>query len=313
MNDTIRYKGRFSQTLIYLGKLFRMFVYQNDWKVLPMSAIIAGLVTFVVGPTLFVTQEGTITGCFALACTCIWNGCFNSIQAVCRERNIVKREHRAGMYISSYLFSHMIYQLILCAAQVAITLVICKGAQVRFPREGIVTGSGILDIGITMLLITYASDMLALFVSCIVKTTTTAMTVMPFILIFQLVFSGSYFALEGFAAKLTKLTASNWGMNCLCAIGRYNDQPMVTLWNTVLKLSDFEVAGFKPVLSVYQYIQENNLVNDVIQWSGSFNQNPDFVSSVENVLNAWQALIIMSVVTIVGAIAALMLIDRDKR
>ena len=78
MNETnIRYKGRFGQTLIYLGKQLRMFLYQNDWKVLPMSAIIAGLVTFVVGANLFVYQEGTLTGTFALVCVCIWNGCVN--------------------------------------------------------------------------------------------------------------------------------------------------------------------------------------------------------------------------------------------
>ena len=43
-----------------------MFVYQSDWKVLPMGALIAALVTFVVGQNMFVTQEGTTTGTFAL-------------------------------------------------------------------------------------------------------------------------------------------------------------------------------------------------------------------------------------------------------
>ncbi len=313
MNTKTRYRGRFSQLWICLGKLFRMFLYQNDWKVLPMSAIIAGLVTFVVGPTIFVTQEGTITGCFALACTCIWNGFFNSIQVVCRERNIVKREHRAGLHMSSYMGAHMIYQLVLCVAQVVITLLICKAAHVNFPDQGIITGSGILDIGITMLLITYASDMLAILVSCLVKTTTTAMTVMPFILIFQLVFSGSYFTLEGFAEKLTKLTVSNWGLNALCAIGRYNEQPMVTLWNTVIKFKDIEVAGFKPILQAFQFVQENNLVQDIIQWSGSFNTNPAFNSDAPSVLAAWNAMGIMCLVGVVGSILALELIARAKR
>jgi len=98
MTETVKYRGRLSQIGIYFKKFLRMFVYQSDWKVLPIGAIIAALVTFVIGSNMFVTQEGTTTGTFALTCVCIWNGLFNSIQVVCRERDIVKREHRAGMH-----------------------------------------------------------------------------------------------------------------------------------------------------------------------------------------------------------------------
>ena len=116
MTERIRHKGRLAQSGIYLGKFLRMFIYQNDWKVLPMGALIAALVTFVVGTNIFKTQEGTKMGVFALVCVCIWNGFFNSIQAVCREREIIKREHRAGLHMSAYIFAQMIYQLLLCTA-----------------------------------------------------------------------------------------------------------------------------------------------------------------------------------------------------
>jgi hypothetical protein len=66
----IKHTGRFLQTIIYLGKLFRMFLFQNDWKVLPISAVIAGLVAFSVGQNLFMTMEGTLMGGFAVACIC---------------------------------------------------------------------------------------------------------------------------------------------------------------------------------------------------------------------------------------------------
>ena len=82
MNGDLKHRGRLSQLFIYLGKFLRMFVYQSDWKVIPMGAIIAGVVTFVVGQNMFVTQEGTLMGVFALVCVCIWNGFFNSIQVI---------------------------------------------------------------------------------------------------------------------------------------------------------------------------------------------------------------------------------------
>ena len=41
----VKRKGRIYQTGIYLGKFFRMFVYQSDWKVMPMAAVIAQTTT----------------------------------------------------------------------------------------------------------------------------------------------------------------------------------------------------------------------------------------------------------------------------
>ena len=313
MNGNIRHKGRIGQTFIYLGKLLRMFVYQSDWKVLPMGAIIASVVTFVVGANLFVTQEGTLMGAFALVCVCIWNGFFNSIQVVCRERGIVKREHRSGMHVSSYIMAQMIYQFMLCLAQTVITIVICRLTGVKFPQQGIISGHGIVDIGITLLIITFSADMMALMVSCVVRTTTTAMTVMPFLLIFQLVFSGGFFQLQGFAKKFTVLTISRWGLDSLCAVGRYNELKMVTLWNTIFKFKDIEFEGRKPLLEIILKIQEEGKVDDVLFWSGTYNTRDAFVSTAENVLKNWGAIALLTFIFIVVAIIALKLIDRDKR
>ena len=40
----IRHRGRASQIPIYLSKQLRFFVYQSDWKVLPMAAVVAALI-----------------------------------------------------------------------------------------------------------------------------------------------------------------------------------------------------------------------------------------------------------------------------
>ena len=172
------HRGRLAQIPIYLGKNFRMFIYQTDWKVLPMSALIAGLIASVVGENMFVTMEGQFQCSLALTCVCIWNGFFNSIQSVCRERPIIKREHRAGMHISSYIAAHLIYQMFLCAAQALITVSVCKTIGIKFPTEGFITKWFLLDIWITIFLITYASDMMSLWISALSRTTTTAMTMM---------------------------------------------------------------------------------------------------------------------------------------
>ena len=239
----IRHRGRLSQISIYLGKQMRFFVNENGWKVIPMAAIIAGLVAMVIRKRFFVDMEGSLIGGFALSCVAIWNGCFNSIQVVCRERAIIKREHRSGMHISSYMAAHMIYQLGICLIQTGVTIYVMKLVGVRFPEKGFMTPWIMLDIGITMLLITYAADMMSLFLSSITRTTTSAMTVMPFVLIFQLVFSGGIIPLPEWVKPVTNYTISNYGVKALASQSGYNELPLMTAWNLVDKMRDKEVGG----------------------------------------------------------------------
>ena len=242
----IRHRGRLAQIPIYLGKLFRSFIYQNDWKVLPMTAFIAALVSMVMRKDFFLTLEGSLKGAFALTCVAIWNGCFNSIQSVCRERGIVKREHRSGMHISSYVCAHMIYQALLCLAQTVLTLYVSNLCGVQFKestlvgdqmvqtwRPGMFTPWVIVDLGITLFFASYASDMVSLFVSSITHTTTAAMTVMPFLLIFQVIFSGGLIPLPAWSRPLSNFTISNYTIRCVAAHSHYNEVPSVSVWNTL--------------------------------------------------------------------------------
>ena len=238
----LQYRGRVEQVPIYLGKFLRMFIYQADWKVLPMSALIAYIVSMVVRKDFFVTMEGGVKGALALTCLAIWNGCFNSIQVVCREREIVKREHRAGMHVTSYVFSHMLYQGLLCLGQSVLTIYVCKFSGIKFPDKGLITPWCMLDIGITVFLMTYASDMLSLWISCMVRSTTTAMTVMPFILIFQLVFSGGMFNLPEWTKNFSSLSISNYGLRCIMAQSNYNNLPLASAWNSIEKVENQEIS-----------------------------------------------------------------------
>lgn len=239
----VRHRGRGSQVGIYFGKLLRMFVYQSDWKVLPMAALIAGLVGMVVRRKFFINMEGTLMGAFAMVCVAIWNGCFNSIQVICRERDVIKREHRSGMHISSYVCSHMMYQALLCLAQTGVTLYVTKAAGVKYPSQGLVTPYFMVDFGISIFLITFASDMMSLWVSCLARTTTTAMTIMPFVLIFQLVFSGGMLTLPAWTAPLTNFTISNPGLKVIATQADTNHRPFVTISDMLNKMRDSEIGA----------------------------------------------------------------------
>ena len=309
----VRHRGRFFQTLIYLGKFFRMFLFQNDWKVLPMAAVIAGLVAFSVGQNIYKTMEGPLMGTFAISCICIWNGFFNSIQVICRERAIVKREHRSGLHISSYVAAHMIYQAFLCILQVVITIGVCMLMRVERPHKSLITPWAVVDFGLTLFLITYCADMLALLISAFAKTTTTAMTIMPFLLIVQLLFSGAFFNLPQEAMPLTNLTATKWGLTALCAQGEYNSLPMVSVWNSALKMKDVEVEGEKPLLTIFREIESNNMRDDLLMKTGELNQNHDYDFDPAIVLRCWIWLLMWTVVYVILTVLLLESIDKDKR
>ena len=239
---TFRHRDRLSQVPIYLGKQFRFFINESDWKVIPMAAVIAMLVSVVIRNRIFANMEGCIIGSFALTCVALWNGCFNSIQAICRERAIIKREHRSGMHITSYMFSHMVYQFVLCLVQTIVSLYVMHATGVPFPEEGIfLKKMMIVEFGITMLLISYAADMMSLFISSIAHTTTAAMTVMPFVLIFQLVFSGGVIPLPERIQPLSNFTISNYGIKAIASQCGYNELPMAAGWTAVNSMRNSEI------------------------------------------------------------------------
>lgn len=341
----IKHKGRIYQTGIYLGKFFRMLIFQNDWKVMPIAALIAGLVALVMKNSLFTTMEGTLLGSFAIACICVWNGFFNSIQNVCRERAIVKREHRSGLHISSYITAHTIYQAFMCLMQTIITLFVLAKMGVNFPQEpkGLVTGNIMLDLGITIFLTTFAADMMSLLVSSFVRNTTTAMTVMPFLLIFQLVFSSGFFTLPDSITFLTDYTITKWGLTATCAQGQYNDLPMTALWKSMKKMRNGSITAGQLktfMLSSPDFSEDPEMVillNSIpddkeIQFdefitaiesqgggytiekkSGELNQEEKYASDPAVIIQCWQMLAIHILIYVGVATAALEFIDKDKR
>lgn len=312
-SGTPEHTTRIGQIGIYLGKFFRMFQNEKGWKVFAMSAVVAFIVAGVCN-NVFVNMEGTEVGALAFACVCIWNGFFNSIQAVCRERMIIKREHRAGMHVSSYIIAHMIYQAVLCLVQTVICLIVYRICGISYPTNHLVTGSFLGDFGITLFLITYAADMLALCASCIVKTTTAAMTVVPFLMIIQLIFSGVAFSLTGFTNKLSQFTISRWGIRAICTVANHNELPSISLQSALNRLTTVP-----EVRKVYWYLHDNqtetfnSIWNSLDAASRSNNAKPEYLYTAANIRNEWLVLLLMALLFAGIGTIFLEFIDKDSR
>lgn len=287
--------GRIGQIKIYTGKCFRSFINEKGWKSLISTLIISIILAWVIGDNTFSVNESTKTGVFAMICGCIWTGLFNSIQSICRERAIIKREHRTGLHISSYVLARMIFEFVLCVAE-AIVLTTVFDIFRDFPASGVLFKWTAFEFFISFTLIIFCADALGVLVSCIVKTENAAMTVMPFVLIVQLVMSGMMFSLPDKAEPIKELTISKWGLCAICSSADLNEIPTK---DTLEKFeaaaeSDEEITSWKDLGLTQKY-------------------DMDYDASVQNVTKTWLILIMYSAIYGAIGIISLKFVDKDKR
>lgn len=198
----------------------------NDWRRLVLMfaqpLIIGLLLAVVAGDEVFKAYGDTKSMIFALSCAAIWLGIFNTIQEICKERVILKREHMAGLSLTVYMFSKVTVQLIIGLVQ-ALILVLIFVAALGSPEEGLWLSHSSVEIMLTVFITIVAAEMLGLIVSACVRSGDKAMAVAPFILIVQLLFSGILFELKGAGKYLSYVTVSKWSVGALGAISDLNN------------------------------------------------------------------------------------------
>lgn len=232
---------------------------------------------------------GTQTGLFMLACVAIFVGICNSIQEICKERNILKREYMTNLRLSSYIISKLVVQGLICAVQILLIMVIffisvCNKA---YPSSGVIFGSAMIEMYITMFLIAFASDTIALLISSIVKNSSTANTFIPIVLIVQIVFSGVLFDLGETMDNIAGIMISKWGIAALAATCRLNEGKLSLLLEN-------------PEMSL-QMGNKLSKINDL------------FVATPQNLLKIWCILLIFIVVCAVLSGILLKNVKKDKR
>lgn len=306
--------GRIGQTKIYVEKFARIFFNEKDWKTLVFAVVISGILAAVFGDKLFQIKETTRIAFFAIVSACTWIGIFNSIQLICRERQIIKREHRTGLHITSYVAAHLICQAVLCVIQ-AILMVLIYSIFTEFPKEGLISGSFHVDLGITFFLVLYSADVLGLAISSIVKTTTAAMTVMPFLLIIMLVFSGSIFPLSGVAKQISNLTITKWGQRVLCIEANLNELPSELLDSQKEMLNEIEVVQEAKELLPDKVVKsfDDALDEQLQSFLHKYTYRKIYDYKGELVWKRWGYLALFAAFYALICVVSLEFIDRDKR
>lgn len=206
-----------------------MTLIKNDRQRLLMifaqPVIIAILLALVAGDNVFEIYNSTQSIMFATSCAGIWVGLFNSIQEICKERNILKREYMANLQLGAYVFSKFAVQLLLSIIQ-AFVMILLFVLIVGSPDEGVIGSGAFFEMFVTMLLTIFSSSAIGLVVSSVSKNSDKAMTTAPFLLIIQLLFSGILFKLKDMTEKISYITVSRWSVSAFGTICDLNSLEM---------------------------------------------------------------------------------------
>jgi len=187
------------------------------------APLLALLISMVADGQQFEQYEMTKSLLFAMACSAFWIGILNSIQEICKERVILKREYMTGLRLDSYILSKVLVMGIVCAIQ-SFLLTTVFVLLVGQPDSGVILGA-YFEMLIVTFLTALAASAIGIFVSSLFKNADRAMTVAPILLMPQLLFSGLIFKLEGASEFISWIATCRFSMEGYGTTANLNNLP----------------------------------------------------------------------------------------
>lgn len=212
-----------------LSVLIRRYVtlIKNDMERLAMifiqPVLIGLLLALVAEKGIFDKMFETRSIMFALMSAGIWMGLFNTIQEIYKERVILKREYMANLKLPLYMLSKYVVQAMIAIIQSVIMVAVFVALKGAPKCDGVVVGNPTIEMMVTIFVTIYVSAGFGLLISAISKNGDRAMSIAPFVLIIQLLFSGILFTLNGATEKISYFTFSRWSMEALGSTNSLNE------------------------------------------------------------------------------------------
>ncbi|MCG8350296.1 MAG: FHA domain-containing protein [Chloroflexales bacterium] len=151
---------------------------------------------------------------FMIATVSVWFGIINAAREITKEIPIFRRERLVNLQIGPYIGSKVAVLSLLVLLQ-SIILLLVLGVKVIYPNDTGLLLPTMLELLITTVLTAMAGMALGLVISSASSTPDRAISIVPLVLIPQIVFAGLIFHIEGFATPLSWLTISRWSMEAL--------------------------------------------------------------------------------------------------
>lgn len=153
---------------------------------------------------------------FIMAFATILFGCINGAREIVKEAPIYRRERSVNLGITAYMFSKIAILGVLCLFQSAAFVLI---TQIGEPlRQGVFT-SPTLETYITLCLTSFAGLMTGLVVSAVAPNTDRAISIVPIVLLPQVIVSGAIIPLKDWVTQIVaSVFPSRWAMAALGTI-----------------------------------------------------------------------------------------------
>ena len=186
---------------------------------------------------------------FVFTCIAIWIGLSSAVREIVKEAAIYQRERLINLGLLPFIGSKVliwtgiaILQSVLMAASIVIFF--------AGPTDPVIPW--VLGVFITNFLTVLASVALSLAISAAVKTENAANSLLPLVMIPQIIFSGVLFNLEGIARPLSWLTMSRWtngAYGSLVGVNRMVPPPVQMPNGTVLEQAFSPTSTYDATLS----------------------------------------------------------------
>lgn len=259
----------------------------NLGLLLAQTPLVAAALTLVTSREMYTGAKINNTQQILLMLTIatLWFGTTNAAREIVKERLVYLRERLVNLRLFPYILSKVGVLAVLGLVQVIALFAIVSLKTPYLPARGILLPAP-LEMVISLALCALAGLFGGLLISSLVRSTDRAMSIVPIVLIPQIVFSGAVFDLSGWAKALSYLTVSHW---CLAALGstvRLNEMA-----------SRVAVNGRAVTLA-----HPGTPLPDVIaNWPKEMYSSPDGV----HLLGYWGALLLCCVLCLLGTYAAL--------
>jgi ABC-type multidrug transport system ATPase subunit/pSer/pThr/pTyr-binding forkhead associated (FHA) protein len=174
-----------------------------------------------------------------LAATATWFGAINAAREIVKEAPIFLRDRLSGLRVAPYLISKVLVLSMLCLVQTIVLLAILA-VKVDLPSSGVIMW-GPLELWISIMLASFAAMGIGLLISASVGNPDRAQSLVPIVLIPQLIFIGgpnsgtagqwlSYLTVTRWASEAMKITA---GIPYKTSTGGFGSGELLVHWGAL--------------------------------------------------------------------------------
>ena len=257
-----RTPGFLSQLLTLSGRYIKLLV--NDWPrlllMIGQAPLLAYLIKIVAGEGVFTVCEDTKFCLFAISCAAFWVGIFDSIQEICKENSIFRREYEGGMRLPAYIFSKVLVLGLLCLIQTVLLVVVIL-LTMGTPQNDLISGP--LELMISTYLTVISAMCLGLFVSALFHSPDSALAMAPLLIMPQILFSGIAFELNGITDKISYAINCRWAIEALGTTADLNDLDLAIYGEEITIPADDDFALEKPEIDLPEMHQNVEMDNPV--------------------------------------------------